>query len=115
MAASNPPQSQAETSQSPPSCDHSAWVVQTLLKMNTIKAGMTREALLKVFTIEGGISTRLRRTFVSRSCPYFKVDVQFQAVDHPNRESDGRVTIIEDGRDVIVKISTPYLQFAIAD
>jgi hypothetical protein len=95
--------------------DHRAWVTQVLEKMETIKVGMTREDLLKVFTTEGGLSTGLRRTFVSRDCPYFKVDVEFEAVGRPGRDKDGRVTLVEDNQDIIVKISRPYLQFSILD
>jgi hypothetical protein len=95
--------------------DHVAWVAQGLKRMQTIQPGMTRQALLTVFTTEGGLSTGLRRTFVSRDCPYFKVDVEFQAVGRPDRDGNGRVTLVEDGQDIIQKISRPYLQFTIAD
>jgi hypothetical protein len=57
----------------------------------------------------------LQRTFVSRDCPYFKVDVEFQAVGRPDRDGNGRVTLVEDGKDLIFKISRPYLQFSIMD
>ena len=92
-----------------------AWVAQVLKRMQTIMPGMTRQALLAVFTTEGGLSTGLQRTFVSRACPYFKVDVVFQAVGRPSRVGNGRVTLVEDDRDIILKISRPYLQFTIAD
>jgi hypothetical protein len=91
------------------------WVTQALKRMQTIKPGMTREALLTVLTTEGGLSTGLQRTFVSRNCPYFKVDVEFKAVGRPDRDSDGRVTLVEGSQDIIVKISQPYLQFSILD
>ena len=94
---------------------HLAWVADVLKRMQTIKPGMTREALLKVFTTEGGLSTGLQRTYVYPECPYFKVDVQFQAIGRPDRDGDGRVTLIEDRHDIIVKISQPYLQFSILD
>ena len=87
------PAAQQQSSQS-----HIAWVTDALIRMQTIKPGMTRSDLLKVFTTEGGISTGLQRTFVSRDCLYFKVDVEFDAVGRPNRDRDGRVTLIEDGR-----------------
>jgi hypothetical protein len=106
----SPQLSQPEISQ-----DHVTWVAQALKRIQTIKPGMTREALLKVFTTEGGISTGLQRTFVSRDCPYFKVDVEFRAVGRPDRDRDGRVTLVEGGQDIIVKISRPYLQFSILD
>jgi hypothetical protein len=94
---------------------HVAWVTEVLKRMQTIMPGMTREALYRVFTTEGGLSTGLQRTFVSRDCPYFKVDVEFQATGRPDRDENGRVTLVEDGKDLILKISTPYLQFGIMD
>ena len=102
-------------SQGPCTQDHQAWVTDTLEKMGTIKPGMTREQLLKVFTTEGGISTGLHRRFVSRDCPYFKVDVTFEAVGRPSHDNNGRVTLVEDSRDIIVTISQPYLQGSIVD
>jgi hypothetical protein len=95
--------------------EHREWVGQTLQKMQIIKAGMTRKELLEVFMIEGGLSTGLRRTFVSQDCPYFKVDVEFGAVGRPSRDNEGRVTLVEDDRDVILQISRPYIQFSIMD
>jgi hypothetical protein len=94
---------------------HIAWVGEVLKRILTIKPGMTREALLEVFTTEGGISTALQRTFVSRDCPYFKVDVEFKAVGRPDRDDEGRETQTEDPRDLIVTISRPYLAFVVMD
>jgi hypothetical protein len=95
--------------------EHIPWVADTLKRMQTLKPGMTRTDLLKVFTTEGGTFTALQRTFASRDCPYFKVDVEFEAVGRPSRDADGRVTQVEGGDDRIVKISRPYLQFSIID
>ena len=97
------------------SAGHVAWVADAMKRMQTIQPGMSRKALLTVFTTEGGISTGLRRTYVSRDCPYFKVDVEFHAVGRPERDGDERVTLVEDDRDTIVTISRPYLQFTVAD
>lgn len=94
---------------------HVAWVAEVLKRMQTIKPGMTRAALLKVFTTEGGVSTRLGRTFVSRECPYFKVEVEFAAGGNINRDSQGRLTSREDPHDIIVKISRPYLAYTTVD
>ena len=76
---------------------------------------MARADLLKVFTVEGGLSTGLQRTFVSQQCPCFKVDVTSRAVGRPEKDQDGRVTLIEDQRDEIVSISKPYLAFSVLD
>jgi hypothetical protein len=94
---------------------HVAWVEAVMERMATIKVGMTRADLLKVFTTEGGLSTGLSRTYVSRDCPYFKVDVEFEAVGRPDRNADGRVTLVEDPADRIVKVSRPYLQRVVMD
>src|SRR6476659_10218435 len=90
--------------------EHVAWVAEGLKQMQTIKPGMTRTELLVVFTTEGGLSTPLHRTFVSRDCPYFKVDVEFEAVGRPGRDA-----AVESDLDRIVRLSTPYLQFSIMD
>jgi hypothetical protein len=105
----------AAESQSLSQAEHTAWVGRVLERMLTIKPGMTRSKLLEVFTTEGGISTGLQRRFVSRECPYMKVDVRFDAVGRPNRNSDGRVTLVEGPDDRIVTISRPYLEFRIID
>jgi hypothetical protein len=101
--------------QTPGSPDHVVWVAEALKRIHTIQPGMTREDLLEVFTTEGGLSTGLQRTFVSQDCPYFKIDVQFDAVGRPNRDSSGRVTLEEGNQDIIVRISRPYLQFTVSD
>ena len=95
--------------------NHCAWLAKVWTHMQTVKTGMTRKTLLTVFTTEGGLSTGLRRTYVSRDCPYLKVDVEFQAVGRPSRDEEGRVTPVEGDDDVIVRISAPYLQSSIMD
>lgn len=99
-------------SASPDPCtqDHAAWLAQVLERMETIKPGMTRWDLLQVFSAEGASQTFrigappvLRETFVSQDCPYFKIVVEFQP------------TIGPPNRDVIVKVSKPYVQFSTAN
>ena len=38
--------------------EHTEWVAKSLKEIETVKPGMTREDLLRVFRDEGGISTR---------------------------------------------------------
>ena len=105
-------------SASPQPCavqDHEAWLAQVLKKMETIKPGMTRMDLLKVFKTEGRLSTGLRRTFVSRDCPYCKVVVEFKAAAQGQTPTTMGLISPEDNRDIIVKVSKPYLQFSIMD
>ena len=91
------------------------WVARILAQMGQIKPGMRRADLLSVFETEGGLSTGLRRTYVHRQCPYFKVDVTFQAVGRSPKDEQGRETLAEDDRDEILSLSRPYLAFSIAD
>jgi len=91
------------------------WVARSLKEMQTIKVGMTRAELMKVFTAEGGLSTALSRTYVYRECLYFKVDVEFKPVGRPARDRAGRVTLTEANDDVIMKISKPYLDWPVID
>jgi hypothetical protein len=95
--------------------DHAAWLADVLKEMQAIEPGMTRKDLLKVFGTEGGLSSRLHRTFVSQDCPYCKVDIEFEPMVRRNGSDDGSVASVEDSGDVIVRVSKPYLQFSNAD
>jgi hypothetical protein len=95
--------------------ERNEWVGRVLQRMESVKPGMTRKNLLEVFMTEGGLSTGLQRTYGSRDCPFFKVDVEFEAVGRPSKDADGRVTVIQDDRDIIIKISRPYLAWPASD
>ncbi|HTW65791.1 MAG TPA: hypothetical protein VME17_14290 [Bryobacteraceae bacterium] len=95
--------------------EHVQWVAESLKSMLSVKPGMTRGDLLRVFTTEGGVFTGLHRTYVFRECPYFKIDVDFEAVGRPARDPEGRVTLTESEADTIKTISRPYLQFSASD
>ena len=88
---------------------HRQWIVKVLQQCVTIRVGMTRQDLLKVFTTEGGISTRSQRTFVHKDCANIKVDVQFKPVGQEDQK------LKELPEDQITAISRPYLQFAVSD
>ena len=94
---------------------HLEWVSQSLTRMRTVRPGMTRADLLKVFTTEGGLSTRVWRTYVYRECPLFKVDVEFTAAGRVARDREGRFLSGEDDRDLIKAISRPYIALTVAD
>ncbi|MDQ6786975.1 MAG: hypothetical protein M3033_09225 [Acidobacteriota bacterium] len=95
--------------------ENTKWISDSLREMKTIEVGKTRADLLKVFTTEGGLSTGLQQTYVYRKCPYIKVDVEFEAVGRPARDTEGRVTLEKSDKDVIKSISKPYLEWSIID
>jgi len=85
---------------------HTEWISQCIKRVQSIKRGATRGELLEVVTTEGGISNRLGRRYVYKECPYIKVDVEFKAM------GDGP---LENDKDVITKISKPFLEWSIMD
>jgi len=92
--------------------EHTKWIDHVMRSISTIKPGMTRRDLFTVFTGEGGISTRTRRRYVYKHCPYIKVEVEFSPA---NQLGSGREATAEDPGDKIVNISRPYLEYSIAD
>lgn len=89
--------------------EHRKWIVSVLESTGTIKPGMTRRDLLKVFMEEGGVSNRFQRTYVYKQCPYIKVTVEFEASANPD---DGSTEMPQDR---IRKISAPFLAYIVVD
>jgi len=83
------------------------WIGKVLKEIQSIRPGMTRKELLKVFRKDGGISSRTRRIYVYKDCPYIKVDAVFLAV--------GAVGPDESDYDQLMNISPPYLAYSIMD
>jgi hypothetical protein len=75
---------------------HTQWLSSVLLLITTIKPGMTRGDLLRVFTAEGGLFARAHRTYMLKQCPIIKVDVEFSIAGN-------------EANDKITQISKPYL------
>jgi hypothetical protein len=98
---------QSESQPSPSQLDRerTGWLAGALNAMQTIKVGMTRSDLMKVFTTEGGLSTTSQRTYVYCQCPYIKVDVRFAASSRDE----------ELPTDKIVELSRPYLAWSVMD
>ena len=95
--------------------NHVAWVAGCLKRMLTIKPGMTRNQLMQIFSTEGGISAAKQRTFVSRDCPFFKVNVKFRRTADSGVSGGQSEWLEERDDDVITDISGPFLQFSIMD
>ncbi len=92
-----------------PDLEHTQWIASVLRWTYDIKPGMNQKDLLRVYTTEGGISTRTHRTYVLKGCPGIKVDVEFVPVGNVQ---DG---LMESPNDQILKISKPYLDFSHMD
>jgi len=89
--------------------EHAQWIASVIDSIHTIKPGMTRADVLRVFTTEGGLSNRRHRTYVYKECPYIKVTVEFKPVGDPNN------LVTEMPTDRVVSISAPFLQYSVGD
>lgn len=109
VAAMALPQSENEPSASGFDEEHTEWIASALRSIQTVKVGMTRSELMKVFTTEGGLefksATTSQKTFVYRKCPYIKVDVKL-AISNPEEDLP---------TDRITEISRPYLAWSVMD
>jgi hypothetical protein len=87
---------------------------QVLTDVSSIQSGMTRAELLRVFTTEGGLSTRDEQRYVYRRCPLIKVMVTFR---RPADADDdwGGAPEEERAGDIIQSISKPFLEYSITD
>ena len=92
--------------------EHTQWIDQVLRSIATIKPGMTRKDLVRVFKQEGGLSTRTRKKYVYKHCPYIKVDVEFSPASDMDANQDAAT---EKPEDRIVRISRPYFEYSITD
>jgi hypothetical protein len=92
-----------------PDLEHTQWVASVVRWTYDIRPGMTRKDLRRVYTTEGGISSRTQRTYVLKGCPSIKVDVEFVPVGNAQ---DG---LMESPNDQILKLSKPYLDFSHMD
>lgn len=89
--------------------EHTEWIAKSLKEIESVKIGMTRVDLLRVFKEEGGISTRTWRRYVYRDCRYIKVDVEFEPAGEPENK------LSQSPGDMITKISKPFLEWSIID
>ena len=54
------------------------WLLQKYFEATSVKEGMTRAELLKVFRMDGGLQSFLPTRYVLRSSNMVKVDVEFE-------------------------------------
>jgi hypothetical protein len=85
-----------------------------LKDVSSIQVGMTRAELLRVFTTEGGLSTRDAQQYLYRRCPYIKIIVRFRRP--ADADPDWSDAPDEDWtRDIIESVSKPFLEYPATD
>lgn len=87
----------------PAAQDHTAWISGILRTIQTVRPGMTRRDVERLFIPDGGLSSGAPSIYVFRECLFIKVQVDFRPT-LKNGVWGGSAD------DVIVKISRPYLE-----
>lgn len=65
----------------PPERSHDDWLHEKYLQATSVKEGMTRADLLKLFVMDGGIQPGVPTRYVLKSSRMIKVDVEFDVPD----------------------------------
>ena len=81
---------------------HQQWLEERYKEATSIKPGMTRSDLLKLFWRDGGFQSATEQRFVLKSCHLIKIEVRFDKYDFANKQPDDSIRIVE--------VSRPYLQ-----
>ena len=91
--------------------DFSKRIASCLKDFETLKPGMSRSEISRLFPLDGGIHRISVVRFTHPDCPYFKVDVEFEFDRNPDDQN--RPTRGDNDRST--KISKPYLEAPFLD
>jgi len=83
---------------------HQQWLRERFQEAVSIKAGMNRADLLKLFAVEGGLNSIPPGRYVLRSCSLIHLDVTFDTPGGVNYQP------VPDQDLKIKEVSHPYLQ-----
>ena len=99
--------------------NHDQWLQERYVEATSIKEGMTRADLLKVFRMDGGLQPYLPNRYVLKSSNLIKVDVEFDVpvvnrmvpedLRFERRDSEGFQSVSND-KLKIKRISKPYVE-----
>jgi hypothetical protein len=98
--------SQRQTPSAKINKDCTPWVENCLKDFQTIKAGMTRSEVESKFPMDGGLQSVSPVRFVHPTCPYFKIDVEFDF----KRNAADQNRAIRGKDDKVMKVSKPYIE-----
>jgi hypothetical protein len=84
----------------------SKWVEACVKDFESLHPGMTRSEVQARFFMDGGLQGISPVRFTHPSCPYFKVDVEFDF----KRDANDQNRAIQAGTDRVIRVSKPYLE-----
>lgn len=88
---------------------HEEWLRERIVEAKSIKVGMSRAELLKVFDKEAGLNTNPATHYILRGCPYIKLYVEFES------EPGINIRGVSDERLKLKTISEPSLGYLVYD
>ena len=112
----------AQTEQS-----HTMWLEERYVEATTVKEGMTRADLVKLFGVDGGLQKLLPGRYVLKSCSMIKVDVEFDVPEAAQSKTiipedlrheslaEDKYEFVPNEKLKIKNISRPYLEPAYYD
>jgi len=86
------------------------WLIDRMMEAESIRVGMSRADLLRVFMPDGGLLRIPAARYVLRSCDLIKVDVDFRFPEGTSPRD-----LPPDTELTVLKISKPYLESMIMD
>ena len=95
---------------------HRHWLATVLAESDRVRRDMTRRELEEVYEGAAGISSPFENEFFwHRRTNYIHVQVEFQPYGGAHFDADGRIVNEKHPRDIIWRISFPYLAYPVYD
>jgi hypothetical protein len=98
-----------------PQDEHRRWLDERYKEAVSIKPGMTRADLHRLFSVDGGLQTIPDSRYVLKSCGMIKVEVKFDVPQGLSRESLIDENAAADEALKIIEVSKPYLEYPAVD
>ena len=112
----------ASSSLPQPDRNHDLWLQERYFEATSIKEGMTRAELLKIFRMDGGLQTLLPTRYVLKSSSFIKVDVEFDVptgskvlpedlrFEMDSLKESSKYQFVSNDKLKIARISRPYVE-----
>ena len=90
--------------------DHRRWLAERYAEAVSVRPGMSRRELRRLFRPDGGLQTIPSSRYVLKSCGMIKVEVRLELPEGASREDFRDENDLIDARMKITEVSKPYLE-----
>ena len=95
--------------------DHRRWLAERYAEAVSVRPGMTRADLRRLFRPDGGLQSVPSGRYVLKSCGLIKVEVKFALPEGASREDFRDENEAADDALKITEVSKPYLEYGATD